>query len=132
MREDRGQRTEDRRRKLSKNNVAECKVYCYNFAFFGLAMDRRDFLKRSIATLPLAGLALNIDDCGAFWQIVSGTAGPIDAVKGLPNDGLGPILTNRMIYGGNLFNAYARGRDSVDVAEARVKRTCQFLWKGAY
>jgi hypothetical protein len=83
-------------------------------------MDRRSFLKRSMAALALTAIALNIDECKATQQ----AAKPIRTVKGLPAD--------RLVFGGNLFNAYARGRDSVYAAEVRVKRTRYFLWKGAY
>jgi hypothetical protein len=73
-----------------------------------------------MASLALTVFALNIDQCKATRQ----SAKPIRTVKGLPTD--------RLVFGGNLFNAYARGRDSLYAAEMRVKRTRYFLWKGAY
>jgi hypothetical protein len=71
-------------------------------------MNRRDFLKGSIAAMALAAIALKIDHCEANQQAVK----PIRIAKGLP--------AGRITFGGTLFTAYTRGRYSVDDAEARV------------
>ncbi len=71
-------------------------------------MDRRDFLKRSIAAIAMAAVALNIDHCEANQR----AAKPIRIVKGLPS--------GRVVFGGNLFTAYTQGRYSVDNTEVRV------------
>jgi hypothetical protein len=87
-------------------------------------MDRRSFLKRSVAASVLVALSIDINECAATWQPVKGETGQNKLAPGLPS--------GRMVLGGNLFNAYARGRDSLYAAEVRVKRTRYFLWKGAY
>jgi hypothetical protein len=71
-------------------------------------MNRRDFLKRSIAAMALAAIALDIGHCEANQQ----TAKPIRIVSRLP--------AGRIAIGGNLFTGFSRGRYSVDDAEVRV------------
>jgi len=113
-----------------------------------LYMDRRDFLKRSLATAPmLLALILGIDKC----NLLKGKIEPGETVNGLPMGKTAGVATGRMTIGGNLFNGYARGRNSVDGADLRLQRTRlsetgfmagwqatsdlgshKFLWKGAY
>ncbi|MBN2021031.1 MAG: hypothetical protein JW749_12510 [Sedimentisphaerales bacterium] len=78
----------------------------------GLAMDRRDFLKRTIAVLLLAALSVENNDFEAILRRAKGEIKPNRSVKGLP--------AGKVVFGGNLFTAYARGRFSVDDAEVRV------------
>ena len=75
-------------------------------------MDRRDFLKRSIAASVLGASALRIEQCEAGPQTTKDKIRPATTVKGSP--------TGRMVFGGNLFTGYTRGRYSVDDAEVRV------------
>jgi hypothetical protein len=140
---------------MGKINIAEECDYCYNSGFQGLVrfvyMDRRDFLKRSIAASVLAALTLVIDESCAIPQWAEGRIEPYRTVKGLPTGKMGSVTTGRMTCGGNLFNGYARGRDSVDASDLRLHRTRlsqtgfmagwqatsdlgshKFLWKGAY
>ena len=105
-------------------------------------MDRRDFLKRSIATSVLAALSIEINEYEGILLPTKGKIEPNKSVKGLPTD--------RMVFGGNLFSGYARGRDSVDAGVSGLRRTRlsrgflagwqpvsdlgsqKFTWKGAY
>jgi len=81
-------------------------------------MDRRSFLKRSIVASAAAALALVIDSRNVFLQAID-QAG---AVQKTPRGKTSNISANRLIYGGNLFNGYGRGRESVDVSELRLQR----------
>jgi hypothetical protein len=105
-------------------------------------MDRRDFLKRSIAASVLTALSIEVNGYDAILLPTKGKIEPNKSVKGLP--------TGRMVFGGNLFNGYARGRDSVDAGNSGLRRTQlsrgflagwqpvsdfgsqKFTWKGAY
>jgi hypothetical protein len=125
-------------------------------------MDRRDFLKRSIAASAAVAAALSIDSHDALAKAIAATeavkwlpSGRTPAYPGAPGPGqagrIGILRTSRLVCGGNLFNGYAHGRDSVDGADLRLHRTRlsqtgflagwqpgsdlgshQFSWKGAY
>ena len=82
-------------------------------------MDRRDFLKRSIAASAAAAIALVIDSRNVFLLAMD-KAG---AVQNTPRGETRHIAANRLTYGGNLFNGYGRGRESVDASEPRVQKT---------
>jgi hypothetical protein len=82
-------------------------------------MDRRSFLKRSIAATAAAAIALVIDNRSVFLQAMGQTG----VVQITPMSKTSNIATNRLIYGGNLFTGYGHGRESVDVSELRLRRT---------
>ena len=71
-------------------------------------MNRREFLKRSIAAIAPAAILLKIDHCRANQKAVKS----IGFVNGLQ--------TGKIAIGGNLFTGFTRGRYSVDDAEVRV------------
>ena len=75
-------------------------------------------MKRSIVASAAAALALVIDSRNVFLQAID-QAG---AVQKTPRGKTSNISANRLIYGGNLFNGYGRGRESVDVSELRLQR----------
>jgi hypothetical protein len=77
-------------------------------------MDRRDFLKRSIAASVMTAMAFSIDDFRSIWQPAKVKIGPDISLKGTPS--------GRMVYGGNLFTGYAHGRSAVDAADLRLQK----------
>jgi hypothetical protein len=77
-------------------------------------MDRRNFLKRSFAASILGALALRIELCKG----ISPSEGKNEPLKSLKT---GDFTAGTMVYGGGLFNGYARNRDSVDGAGLRLR-----------
>ena len=86
-------------------------------------MDRRSFLKRTFAASMLGALALGINECKAISRLTKSKSEPSVTDKALPNGKKGWTATDRMIFGGGLFNGYAHNRDSVDGANLRLLRT---------
>jgi hypothetical protein len=75
-------------------------------------MDRREFLKRSIAASILAVLSIEHEDCIAICRPGKSEVKLNRSVKGLP--------AGKTVFGGNLFTAYTRGRFSVGDAEVNI------------
>jgi hypothetical protein len=86
-------------------------------------MDRRNFLKRSFAASILGALAFNIEVCNGFGQ-KEGKNEPLKSLK------TGDFTAATMVYGGGLFNSYARNRDSIDGAGLRLRLSQMGFWAG--
>jgi hypothetical protein len=78
-----------------------------------LSMDRRNFLKRLFAASIIGAVALRIEVCKGL-AADGKENGPSRIVK------TGDLAADRMVYGGGLFNGYARSRDSVDGAGLKI------------
>jgi hypothetical protein len=85
-------------------------------------MDRRSFLKRTAAASVLAVLAISIDEHSEGPSAKKDKVEPSETIKGMPTGRIAGVTTGRMVCGGNLFNGYAHGRDSLDTADLRLQR----------
>jgi hypothetical protein len=77
-------------------------------------MDRRNFLKKSFAASIFGALAFKIELCNGFCANESKNE-PLRSLK------TGDFTAATMVYGGGLFNGYARNRDSIDGAGLRLR-----------
>ena len=76
-------------------------------------LDRRDFLKKSIAASTGAALGLSLEEKALLAKTTLKSSNPISAepVKGLPMGTIGNIKISRLICGGNLISGFAHSRD---------------------
>lgn len=83
-------------------------------------LDRRDFLKRSLAGSALGAAALSFEERALLAQ-VGGTSAPSEAqsapaTAALPMGRLGKLNVSRLIVGGNLTSGFAHSRDLIYVS----------------
>lgn len=83
-------------------------------------LDRRDFLKRSLAGSAIAAAAFSFEERTLLAQ-VGGTPAPSEArsapaTAALPMGRLGKLNVSRLIVGGNLTSGFAHSRDLIYVS----------------
>lgn len=83
-------------------------------------LDRRDFLKRSLAGSALGAATLSFEERTLLAQ-VGGTSAPSEvrstpATAALPMGRLGKLNVSRLIVGGNLTSGFAHSRDLIYVS----------------
>jgi len=82
-------------------------------------LDRRDFLKRSLAGAAAGAMALSFEEQALLAQAgkpAATPAGPAGATGGLPMGKLGKLNVTRLIVGGNLTSGFAHSRDLIYVS----------------
>jgi hypothetical protein len=80
-------------------------------------LNRRQFLKRSLAGSAAVGSVLSLEE-EALLGAVGGAAKPStgSGVEGLPTGKIGHVTISRLICGGNLIGGYAHSRDLIYVS----------------
>ena len=86
-------------------------------------IDRRRFIKKSLATSTGAAMAFGFEDRAllARAESASDAPRPASASKGLPMGKIGDLEVSRVICGGNLISGFAHSRDLIYVSPL-VKR----------
>jgi len=81
-------------------------------------LDRRDFLKRSLAGSAAGALALSLEEQTLLAQLRRGPvpAEPVGPMGSLPTGQIGNLKVTRLIVGGNLTSGNAHSRDLVYVS----------------
>ena len=81
-------------------------------------LDRRDFLKKSLAGSVAGGVALSLEERTLLAQLQKGPAptAPVGSMDSLPMGRLGNLKITRLIVGGNLTSGNAHSRDLVYVS----------------
>jgi len=80
-------------------------------------LNRRSFLKKSVAASAGATLGLNLEEKVAQAKVKGGSgAGSKGSVKGMPMGKIGNIKISRLFAGGNLISSFAHSRDLVYVS----------------
>ena len=81
-------------------------------------LDRRGFLKKSIAASTGAALGLSLEEKALLAEESKKSKKPVAKVggKGLPMGKIGNVEISRLICGGNLINGYAHSRDLMYVS----------------
>jgi len=80
-------------------------------------LDRRDFLKRSLAGSAAGALALSLEEKALLAQASQKTpASAVPAEGTLPTGKIGTLNVTRLIVGGNLTSGFAHSRDLIYVS----------------
>jgi hypothetical protein len=81
-------------------------------------LDRRDFLKRSLAGSAAGAWALSFEEKALLAQASQppAPAAPADATGDMPMGRLGTLHVTRLIVGGNLTSGFAHSRDLIYVS----------------
>jgi len=83
-------------------------------------LDRRDFLKRSLAGSALGAAAFSFEERALLAQTARETTaareGPARDAGAMPTGKLGPRNVTRLIVGGNLTSGFAHSRDLIYVS----------------
>ncbi len=82
-------------------------------------LDRRDFLKKSIAAASAgAAIGLSLEEKALLAQESNKSKKPVTkgGGKGMPRGKIGNVEISRLICGGNLINGYAHSRDLMYVS----------------
>ncbi|TKJ33807.1 MAG: hypothetical protein CEE38_19475 [Planctomycetes bacterium B3_Pla] len=81
-------------------------------------LNRRNFLKKSLAASPAAALALSFEEKALLAATAKKPAAkmPGGSVKGLPMGKIGNINISRIFCGGNLISGFAHSRDLIYVS----------------
>ncbi len=80
-------------------------------------LDRRDFLKKSLAGSAVGALAMSFEERALLAQAGrSAPAGPATSTDGMPMGKLGKLNVTRLIVGGNLTSGFAHSRDLIYVS----------------
>ncbi len=82
-------------------------------------LDRRDFLKRSLAGSAAGALALSLEEQALLAQSSPGkpaSAVPAGATGDMPTGKIGNLDVTRLIVGGNLTSGFAHSRDLIYVS----------------
>lgn len=82
-------------------------------------LDRRDFLKRSLAGSAAGAMAFSFEERALLAQSSKKPASkaPADSVGNLPLGRLGKLNVSRLIVGGNLTSGFAHSRDLIYVSD---------------
>jgi hypothetical protein len=81
-------------------------------------LDRRDFLKQSLAGSAVGALVLSLEEQALLAQSAKKTVSPSPAVAPgeMPRGKLGNLNVTRLIVGGNLTSGFAHSRDLIYVS----------------
>jgi hypothetical protein len=81
-------------------------------------LDRRDFLKQSLAGSAVGALVLSLEERALLAQSAQKTvsASPATAPGEMPRGKLGKLNVTRLIVGGNLTSGFAHSRDLIYVS----------------
>lgn len=83
-------------------------------------LDRRDFLKRSLAGSALGAAAFSLEEQALLAQAAGGSSPaqgkPARAAGAMPMGTLGSLSVSRLIVGGNLTSGFAHSRDLIYVS----------------
>jgi len=82
-------------------------------------LDRREFLKRSLAGSAVGAMALSFEEQALLAQAarVSAVAVPAGTTGDIPTGKLGQLNVSRLIVGGNLTSGFAHSRDLIYVSD---------------
>ena len=82
-------------------------------------LDRRSFIKQSVATSAGATLGLGVSDKQAKGETATGKPKAVSEIsrKGMPMGKIGKLNVSRLISGGNLISGWAHARDLAYVSE---------------
>jgi hypothetical protein len=98
-------------------------------------INRRDFLKKSIAGSAAAASAMSLEEKALLAASNKPAAPTTDAVKGMPMGKIGNLKISRLISGGNLISGWSHSRDLIYVhqlmrhynTDAKVMETLELL-----
>jgi hypothetical protein len=98
-------------------------------------INRRDFLKKSIAGSAAAASAMSLEEKALLAASNKPAAPTADAVKGMPMGKIGNLKISRLISGGNLISGWSHSRDLIYVhqlmrhynTDAKVMETLELL-----
>ena len=81
-------------------------------------LNRRGFLKKSIAAAPAAALAMSFEEQALVASTAKKPAAvmPGGSIKGLPVGKIGNVTISRLFPGGNLISGFAHSRDLIYVS----------------
>ena len=81
-------------------------------------LDRRSFLKKSVATSAGAALGFSFEEKALLARVEAGSDLPVSNTsgKGLPTGKIGDLEISRLICGGNLISGGAHSRDLIYVS----------------
>ncbi len=85
-------------------------------------LDRRDFLKKSLAGSAAGALALSFEEKALLAQASqkkrekSASTAPTGATGEIPMGKIGNLMVTRLIVGGNLTSGFAHSRDLIYVS----------------
>lgn len=82
-------------------------------------LDRRDFLKKSLAGSAAGALALSLEEQALLAQASQkqpASASPAGQAGTMPTGKIGPLSISRLIVGGNLTSGFAHSRDLIYVS----------------
>lgn len=74
-------------------------------------LDRRSFLRKTVAASAGAGLGLGIGGAGRGAETTEAKAVAETGAKGMPMGKIGKLTVSRLISGGNLISGWAHSRD---------------------
>lgn len=82
------------------------------------SLDRRKFLKKSVAASAAGALAMSLEEKALLAQQQDRSTNETTSSGGLmPTGKIGDITISRLICGGNLINGFAHARDLIYVSE---------------
>ncbi len=81
-------------------------------------LDRRSFLKKSVATYTGAALGFGFEESALLAMAAKKPTAPVPegSGKGLPMGQIGDVKISRLLCGGNLISGYAHSRDLIYVS----------------
>ena len=82
------------------------------------SLNRRKFLKKSVAASAAGALAMSLEEKALLAQQQDRSSNETTSSAGLmPTGKIGNVTISRLICGGNLLNGFAHARDLIYVSE---------------